>query len=234
MSKQLLFFLLFPILLIFSMDVHGDDQERARNNMVRQQIQGRGIRHQATLDAMRNVPRHLYVPHAQRRNAYQDRPLPIGFGQTISQPYIVAYMTEIVNPKPGDRMLEIGTGSGYQAAVLAEIIDEVYTIEIVRQLGEQAKRKLEAQYNNVFVKIADGYHGWEEKAPFDAIVVTAAAEYIPPPLVEQLKEGGRMIIPVGSPFQVQQLMLIEKSKSGEISTQSLMPVRFVPFEREQE
>ncbi len=232
MKKQLIILLMFPLLLVLSTDVHGDDQERARNSMVRQQIQGRGIRHQATLDAMRNIPRHLYVPFPQRRNAYEDRPLPIGYGQTISQPYIVAYMTEIVDPKPGDKMLEIGTGSGYQAAVLAEIIEEVYTIEIVRPLGEQAKRMLDAQYDNVFVKIADGYHGWSEHAPFDAIVVTAAAEYIPPPLVEQLKEGGRMIIPVGSPFQIQQLMLVEKGKDGEISTRSLMPVRFVPFERE--
>ena len=232
MSKQLLFFLTFPILLILSLDVNADDHKRERNNMVRQQIQARDIRHRATLDAMRNVPRHLYVPYAQRRHAYQDRPLPIGYGQTISQPYIVAFMTEIVDPKPGDKMLEIGTGSGYQAAVLAEIIDEVYTIEIVRPLGEQAKRLLNTQYDNVFVKIADGYHGWAEHAPFDAIVVTAAAEYIPPPLVEQLKKGGRMIIPVGSPFQVQQLMLVEKGKDGEISTRSLMPVRFVPFERE--
>ncbi len=232
MNQQLLIFLMFPLLLILSKDVYGDDKARERNNMVRQQIQGRGIRHQATLDAMRNVPRHLYVPYAQRRNAYQDRPLPIGYGQTISQPYIVAYMTEIVDPKPGDKMLEIGTGSGYQAAVLAEIIEEIYSIEIVNPLGEQAKRILDAQYDNVFVKLADGYHGWDEHAPFDAIVVTAAAEYIPPPLVEQLKEGGRMIIPVGSPFQVQQLMLVEKGKDGEISTRSLMPVRFVPFERE--
>ena len=232
MNKQLLFFLMFPILLILSKDVYGDGKERERNNMVRQQIQARDIRHRATLDAMRNVPRHLYVPYAQRRNAYQDRPLPIGYGQTISQPYIVAFMTEIVDPKPGDKMLEIGTGSGYQAAVLAEIIKEVYTIEIVRPLGEQAKRILDTQYDNVFVKIADGYHGWAEHAPFDAIVVTAAAEYIPPPLVEQLKEGGRMIIPVGSPFQVQQLMLVERGKDGEVSTRSLMPVRFVPFERE--
>ncbi len=232
MSKQLLFSLMFPILLILSIDVYADDQERARNSMVRQQIQARGIGHQATLDAMRNVPRHLYVPFPQRRNAYDDRPLPIGYGQTISQPYIVAFMTEIVDPKPDDKMLEIGTGSGYQAAVLAEIIEEVYTIEIIRPLGEQAKRILDVQYDNVYVKIADGYHGWAEHAPFDAIVVTAAAEYIPPPLVEQLKEGGRMIIPVGSPFQVQQLMLVEKGKDGEISTRSLMPVRFVPFERE--
>lgn len=227
-------FFLAVFLLSVSHVAYADDFERERNSMVRTQLQARGINDRATLNAMRAVPRHLYVPYAQRRNAYQDRPLPIGYGQTISQPYIVAYMTEIVRPKPTDVMLEIGTGSGYQAAVLAEIIDQVYTIEIVRPLGEQAKRKLEAQYDNVHVKIADGYHGWEAHGPYDAIVVTAAAEYIPPPLVEQLKEGGRMIIPVGSPFHVQQLMLVEKKPDGGITTRSLMPVRFVPFEREKE
>ncbi len=226
---------IFAVLIfVFVIQAFADDFERERNSMVRTQIHARGIRDQGTLEAMRTVPRHLYVPFAQRRNAYQDRPLPIGYGQTISQPYIVAYMTEIVNPKPEHRMLEIGTGSGYQAAILAEIIETVYTIEIVRPLGEQAKRLLENQYDNVHVKIADGYHGWSEHAPFDAIVVTAAAEYIPPPLVEQLKEGGKMIIPVGSPFQVQQLMLVEKNEGGQISTRSLMPVRFVPFERSEE
>lgn len=199
--------------------------------MVRSQLRARGIADQATLHAMGSVPRHLYVPHAQQRFAYHDRPLPIGHGQTISQPYMVAYMTEIIRPKEDHRALEIGTGSGYQAAILAEIMDQVYTIEIVEPLGRQAARKLEAQYDNVHVKIADGYYGWEEHAPFDAIVVTAAAEYIPPPLVEQLREGGRMIIPVGSPFQVQQLMLVEKKEGGELSTRSLMPVRFVPFTR---
>jgi len=199
--------------------------------MVREQIQGRGVDDPATLNAMRRVPRHLYVPVSQRRFAYQDRPLPIGYGQTISQPFMVAYMTQIINPRPDHRVLEIGTGSGYQAAILAEIIDGVYTIEIVSELGQQARRKLEAQYDNVHVKIADGYHGWEEHAPFDAIVVTAASEYIPPPLIRQLREGGRMIIPVGSPYQMQQLMLVEKKEGGDITTRSLMPVRFVPFER---
>ncbi len=225
-------FLPLALLLLFPFQGHSDDFEADREAMVRTQIRARGISDNATLDAMRAVPRHLYVPNVQRRNAYQDRPLPIGYGQTISQPYIVAYMTEIIEPQPSHKVLEIGTGSGYQAAVLAEIIDEVYTIEIIRPLGEQAEQKLNAQYDNVYVKIADGYYGWEEHGPFDAIVVTAAAEYIPPPLVEQLKEGGRMIIPVGSPFQMQQLMLVTKGEEGEISTRSLMPVRFVPFERE--
>ncbi len=229
MNRAIVFFLL--ALLFIPWLAFADEFERDRRNMVRSQIRARGIRDNATLEAMRNVPRHLYVPAVQRRYAYQDRPLPIGYGQTISQPYIVAYMTEIIRPDENSKVLEIGTGSGYQAAVLAEIVDQVYTIEIVRPLGEQARRKLKAQYGNVHVKIADGYHGWEKHAPFDAIVVTAAAEYIPPPLVEQLKDGGRMIIPVGSPFQMQLLMLVEKKGDGEITTRSLMPVRFVPFER---
>jgi protein-L-isoaspartate(D-aspartate) O-methyltransferase len=219
--------LLFSFLLVFTI-VFAQDFRRERNMMVESQIRARGISDANTLRAMRNVPRHLYIPYNQRNSAYDDRPLPIGYGQTISQPYIVAYMTEIINPTSGQKVLEIGTGSGYQAAVLAEIVDHVYTIEIVKPLGETAKTALVQNYNNVSVKIGDGYYGWEEHAPFDAIVVTAAAEYIPPPLIEQLKDGGRMVIPVGSPFRVQQLMLIEK-KNGQISSRSLMPVRFVPF-----
>jgi protein-L-isoaspartate(D-aspartate) O-methyltransferase len=227
---------LFLISLLYfsgspSSNAQSDIFERDRRDMVSSQIQARGISHRLTLEAMRNVPRHLYVPIGQRRFAYQDRPLPIGYGQTISQPYIVAYMTEIIKPSPDHKVLEIGTGSGYQAAVLAEIVDQVYTIEIVSDLGNTAKAILEDHYNNVHVKIADGYYGWEEHAPFDAIVVTAAAEYIPPPLIEQLKDGGKMIIPVGSPFQVQHLMLVEK-RGEKITTRSLMPVRFVPFTRE--
>lgn len=204
------------------------DYERQRQHMVDAQIRGRGINDRATLRAMRAVPRHLYVPADQRAFAYSDRPLPIGYGQTISQPYIVAYMTEIIKPRKDFKVLEIGTGSGYQAAILAEIVDHVYTIEIVEPLGKTAGELLMRKYDNVSVKIADGYYGWEEHAPFDAIVVTAAAEHIPPPLIEQLKDGGRMIIPVGSPFRVQQLMLIEK-KGESITSRSLMPVRFVPF-----
>lgn len=208
--------------------LHAQNEQRQRAEMVESQIRSRGITHRSTLQAMNTVPRHLYVPTAQQRYAYDDRPLPIGWGQTISQPYIVAYMTEMIQPLSTFRVLEIGTGSGYQAAVLAEIVDQVFTIEIVEPLGLQAKELLEKNYRNVYVKIADGYHGWEENGPYDAIIVTAAAEYIPPPLIEQLKEGGRMIIPVGSPFRVQQLMLLEK-KDGRISSRSLMPVRFVPF-----
>ena len=217
-------------LTLVSFPLQGSERQRERNRMVRTQLEGRGISHQATLEAMRQVPRHIYVPAAQQRSAYDDRPLPIGYGQTISQPYIVAYMTEIIQPGPEQKVLEIGTGSGYQAAVLAEIVDQVYTIEIVPGLGRQAEEVLQRHYDNVHVKIADGYHGWEAHAPFDAIVVTAATEHIPPPLIAQLKDGGRMIIPVGSPFMVQQLMLVEK-KDGDITTRSLMPVRFVPFRR---
>ena len=220
--------LIILVFLVLSFSAIGQNFDRLRTDMVETQIRNRGIRDAATLRAMRQVPRHLYIPENQQRWAYDDRPLPIGYGQTISQPYIVGYMTEIIKPKKEFRVLEIGTGSGYQAAVLAEIVDHVYTIEIVEPLGLRAKEVLDQNYSNVSVKIADGYYGWEEYAPFDAIVVTAAAEYIPPPLIEQLKDGGRMIIPVGSPFRVQQLMLVEK-KGERISSRSLMPVRFVPF-----
>jgi protein-L-isoaspartate(D-aspartate) O-methyltransferase len=177
------------------------------------------------------VQRHRFVPPTYVSNAYDDRPLPIGYGQTISQPYIVASMTESIRPRPEHRVLEIGTGSGYQAAILAAIVRNVYTVEIIPELGGTAGDRLRnLGYKNVEVRIADGYDGWPEQAPFDAIVVTAAAEYIPPPLLKQLKEGGRMIIPVGAPFFTQMLMLVEK-KGGEITTRQLMPVMFVPFRR---
>jgi protein-L-isoaspartate(D-aspartate) O-methyltransferase len=180
---------------------------------------------------MRSVLRHRFVPPERSGDAYDDRPLPIGYGQTISQPYIVAYMTEMVRPRKGFRVLEIGTGSGYQAAVLAEIVDTVYTIEIVTELEREAtERLMTLGYSNIRIKNADGYYGWPEYGPFDAIVVTAAAEHIPPPLIAQLKDGGTMVIPVGSPFLVQTLMLVEK-RGGKITTRSLMPVRFVPLTR---
>lgn len=215
---------LLPLLLM-------QDYKQLREEMVKIQIAGRGVKDSATLAALRKVSRHSFVPTDQVNNAYEDRPLPIGYGQTISQPYIVAYMTEIIKPKPGQKVLEIGTGSGYQAAVLAEIVSKVYTIEIVEELGKQATTRLKnLNYKNIEVKTADGYHGWKEHAPFDAIVVTAAAEYIPTPLKEQLKDGGRMIIPVGSPYMTQQLMLIEKT-GDKFRTSSMMPVRFVPFKR---
>lgn len=212
-----------------SAQTRGFDQEREQ--MVAQQIQRRGITHAGTLKAMRKVERHLFVQRADRAMAYDDHPIPIGYGQTISQPYIVALMTEIIQPEKAHRVLEIGTGSGYQAAVLAEIVDSVYTIEIVKELHMEAEHRLRTLgYGNVLVRNADGYFGWDEYGPFDAIVVTAAAEYVPPPLIKQLKEGGKMIIPIGSPFLVQELMLIE-IKDGRVRTRKLMPVRFVPFKR---
>ena len=210
-----------------------DKFEKKRYEMVDRQIKGRGIRDRKILDVMSTVPRHLFVPRYLRWRAYVDGPLPIGHGQTISQPYIVAYMTDILQIQPEHRILEIGTGSGYQAAVLAELTDQVYTIEIIPELAKSAGKKLKKTgYGSVHTRQGDGYHGWPDAAPFDGIVVTAAAEFIPPPLLLQLAEGGRMIIPVGSPFFVQHLMLVEK-KQGEITTRSLMPVRFVPFRRSQ-
>jgi protein-L-isoaspartate(D-aspartate) O-methyltransferase len=208
-----------------------DPYKNNREKMVKQQIEDRDIKDEAVLKAMRSVKRHLFVPQGNISEAYSDRPLPIGFGQTISQPYMVAYMTEVLQPKPGFKVLEIGTGSGYQAAVLAEIVREMYTVEIIPELGNTANERLKKLgYKNIFVKVADGYDGWKEHAPYDAIVVTAAAEYIPPPLVEQLKENGKMVIPVGSPFMTQMLMLVEK-RGSKIITKSLIPVAFVPFTR---
>jgi protein-L-isoaspartate(D-aspartate) O-methyltransferase len=220
------------LLLSLWLTVKGATQEEEkRQQMVKTQIERRGINHAATLKALRAVPRHLFVPPEGVAQAYDDRPLPIGYGQTISQPYIVAYMTETVQPRAGMRVLEIGTGSGYQAAVLAEAGCQVYTIEIVDALANGARERLKKlNYKNIEVKNGDGYHGWKEQAPFDAIIVTAAAEHIPPPLTEQLKEGGRMIIPVGSPFMTQTLMLVQKA-GGKLRTSSLLPVRFVPFTR---
>lgn len=200
--------------------------------MVRNQLQQRGITHQPTLDAMSKVPRHEYVPEQYRPLAYEDRPLPVGFGQTISQPFIVAYMTQVIDPDPGDKVLEIGTGSGYQAAVLAEIVDHVYSIEIIPGLASRAQQILSEQYSNITLKQGDGYQGWEEHAPFDAIIVTAAPEEIPPPLIAQLKEGGRMVIPTGAAGAIQELILVEKN-NGRINQRRLMPVRFVPFLRDQ-
>lgn len=222
---------LIATILFAGVSCTGDSFETKRQRMVRTQIERMGIADKSTLKAMGSVKRHLFVPKRLERHAYDDRPLPIGYGQTISQPYIVAYMTGIIHPKPDYRVLEIGTGSGYQAAVLAEIIKEVYTIEIIPELGRSSKDRLKRLgYDNVATRIADGYYGWKERAPFDAIIVTAAAEFIPPPLIEQLKDGGKMVIPVGSPFLVQTLMLVEKD-GKKVKTTSLMPVRFVPFRR---
>jgi protein-L-isoaspartate(D-aspartate) O-methyltransferase len=184
----------------------------------------------AVLEAMATVPRHALVPERVQDVAYENRPVPIGHGQTISQPYIVAVMTDLLKPAPTDRVLEVGTGSGYQAAILAELVERVFTIEIIEPLGGLARRNLQQLgYRNIEVRIGDGYYGWEEQAPFDAIVVTAAASHIPPPLIEQLKPGGRLVIPVGSRFMVQQLVLVEKNDGGEVTTRQILPVRFVPL-----
>ena len=182
------------------------------------------------LDVMRQVPRHEFVPEPLRGHAYENRPLPIGHGQTISQPYIVAIMTDLLRLQPDDVVFELGTGSGYQAAVLASLVNHVYSVEIIADLGQRAEQTLKRLgYDNIATRVGDGYHGWVEQAPFDAIIVTAAGDHIPPPLVQQLKPGGRMIMPVGSPFLTQQLVLIEKQPNGAIITRALLPVRFVPL-----
>jgi protein-L-isoaspartate(D-aspartate) O-methyltransferase len=200
-----------------------------RRLMVKRDIAGRGISDQSILDAMLKVPRHLMVPRDLRNRAYADHPLPIAEGQTISQPYVVALMTEALELKPGDRVLEIGTGSGYQAAVLAEIVDQVYSIEIRKKLADSARRTLKKLgYENVEVKYGDGYFGWEEQAPFDAIIITAAANHIPPPLIKQLKEGGTLILPLGSTVYYQMLTLVTK-KEGQIVVRQTDSVRFVPM-----
>ena len=182
------------------------------------------------MEAMRRVPRHEFVKSSLRSLAYTNRPLPIGHGQTISQPYLVAVMTDLLKPVANARVLEIGTGSGYQAAVLAEMVAEVYTMEIIEPLGIAAQERLgRLGYSNVKVRIADGYYGWEELAPFDAIIVTAAASHIPPPLIHQLSAGGRMVIPVGSPFMIQQLLVVDKDREGKLGTRQVLPVVFVPL-----
>ena len=182
------------------------------------------------LAALGRVERHLFVPPEQARYAYENRPLPIGHGQTISQPYIVALMTDLLEPDENDVVLEVGTGSGYQAAVLAELVDHVYSIEIIEALAESARARLaHLGYDNVTTKLGDGYYGWEEHAPFDSIIVTAAASHVPPPLIEQLKPGGRMVIPVGGRFMTQLLLLLEKGDDGEIVTRQIGAVRFVPL-----
>lgn len=197
--------------------------------MVEKDIKGRGVKDKRVLDAMLKIQRHLFVDEHLRSQAYADHPLPIGEGQTISQPYVVALMTEELMLKPTDRVLEIGTGSGYQAAVLAEIVKEVYTIEIRKSLADMSAKRLEViGYKNVRVKHADGYFGWEEHAPFDGIIITAAANHIPPPLIKQLKEGGRLIIPLGSTIFYQELTLLSKKK-GELDVKQMGPVAFVPM-----
>lgn len=217
------------------------DQAPLREEMVRtieqharytSDIVGEGGISPQVLDVMRIVKRHLFIPERWIPLAYDDRPVKIGYGQTISQPFVVALMTHLLEPEPDDAVLEIGTGSGYQAAVLSPLVGKVCTIEIISELGEAAAQRLAVLgYDNVETKVADGYHGWSECGPFDGIVVTAVADHVPPPLVDQLKLGGRMVIPVGGMFSTQHLTLIEKTESGEILTRQLLPVRFVPFRR---
>jgi len=214
----------------FNSPANQNDFAALRHQMVREQIAGpgRGITNASVLTALDKVPRHEFMPAVQRPHAYEDRPLPIGHGQTISQPFIVALMTDKLEPRPTDRVLEIGTGSGYQAAVLAEIVREVYTIEIIAPLAERAATDLKRLgYTNIFVRTGDGYQGWPEAAPFDAIIVTCAPEQIPQPLAEQLKDGGRMIIPIGSRHD-QQLVLLHK-RGNHLEQSAVIPVRFVPM-----
>ena len=217
--------------------LHGQDFRKdkyflQRKTMVEQQIKERGIHNTKVLGALMDVQRHKFVPDEYKNFAYDDRPLPIGYNQTISQPYIVAYMTEILNPDPTKKVLEIGTGSGYQAAILSLLYKEVYTIEIIAPLGEKAKKVFaEEGYSNIKAKIGDGYQGWKEYAPFDAIIVTCAPANIPKSLVQQLAEGGKMIIPVGKPNN-QILYLLEK-RGGKIQKTATLSVQFVPMVREQ-
>jgi protein-L-isoaspartate(D-aspartate) O-methyltransferase len=215
----------------------GDDFEEQRQTLVNElETYGAYIGNSReafrddVLNAILTVPRHELVPERQVRYAYENRPLPIGHGQTISQPYIVALMTQLLEPESGDVVLEVGTGSGYQAAVLAELVKTLYSIEIIRPLAERAAADLERlDFANVVTRLGDGYHGWPEHAPFDGIVVTAAASHVPPPLVQQLKPGGRIVIPVGSAFMTQQLLLVEKTADGDVVTRQIAAVRFVPL-----
>ena len=210
-----------------------NERQEERNRMVTEEIQKspyNPVRNEKVLNAMRSVPRHLFIPERYRRQAYGNHPLPIGYGQTISQPLIVAHMTELLEIKPGDKILEIGTGSGYQAAILSELTPNVYSIEIVTELGEQARNLfMELGYRSIQVKIGDGYEGWQEHAPFDGIIVTCAPEEIPDPLIQQLGQGGKIVIPVGKEGQTQMLVVVEKNARGELKRKAQYPVVFVPM-----
>lgn len=246
MKKSLPLFIIIVLLILFAayyyedkemMEETGDKDfsedlefKDLRNKLVEKQLKTRDITDKKVLEVMAKVSRHKFAPEGPfKALAYEDRPLPIGYGQTISQPYIVALMTQSLKLDKDDKVLEIGSGSGYQAAVLAEIVKEVYTIEIIDELAKRAEKTLEEQdYNNVFVKNADGYYGWPEKAKFDAVIVTAAANHIPPPLIEQMKDGGKLIIPLGDTLQFQTLTLV--SKNGEdLEAHYITGVRFVPL-----
>jgi protein-L-isoaspartate(D-aspartate) O-methyltransferase len=238
MRQIIALFLLFTTVSLLG-DTRDAYYEKSRKEMVRtikREVEktrgylGREKLGQNVIDAMGRVKRHAFVPSKSRKYAYENRPLPIGYGQTISQPYIVAIMTDLLDLNSSDRVLEIGTGSGYQAAVLAEIVKEVYSVEVIRELGISANKRLNALgYKNIKTRIGDGYYGWEAHAPYDAIIVTAVAGAIPLPLLKQLKPGGKMIIPVKSYFQVQHLILIDKDENGAITTRQILPVRFVPL-----
>ncbi len=212
-----------------------DPWAAARERMVAEQVAARGVSDAGVLAAMRAVPRHLFVPAGEIDHAYEDRPLPIGYGQTISQPYIVALMTALARPQPGHRVLEVGTGSGYQAAILSRVTGRVFSVEIVEaRAHESADRLARLGYDNVTVRAGDGYLGWPEQSPFDAILVTAAPDHVPPALVAQLKPGGRLVIPVGAVYDVQELQLIEKDQAGRVRTHYVTSVRFVPLTRKKQ
>lgn len=228
-----------PILLgvltiaLSTLVVAGESYRERRMQMVTAQIAARGVEDPTVLRAMRSVHRHRFVPEPLRDQAYTDRPLPIGREQTISQPYIVAFMTEALDLRPHHRVYELGTGSGYQAAVLAEIVDEVYTVEIVSELARRARTTLEELgYENVHVRAGDGWAGWSEAAPFDRVIVTAAAPELPQTLLDQLVAGGKMILPLGPDGGAQELILVEKTEDGRVKTRELLPVRFVPVTRD--
>ena len=240
MQRALLFFHIGLLLLVIGSNAIGFDQyEDARRRMVKAieadvretsfYINKKSL-DRRVMSVMGKVERHKFVPPSEQSWAYANQPLPIGHGQTISQPYIVALMTDLISVDPGDRVLEIGTGSGYQAAVLADMGAQVFTIEIIGPLAKKASERLaDLGYTQVRTRQGDGYYGWEDEAPFDAIIVTAAADHVPPPLIRQLKPGGVMVIPVGSRFLVQQLVLVSKDSAGSVRTRQMLPVRFVPL-----
>ena len=229
MKWTVLFFLLFSI----SCTQNDPNFDRLRKLMIKNQLQSRGIRDDAVLKVMRSVERHNFVPENYRDRAYSDGPLPIGHGQTISQPYIVAFMTEQLQVSSQHKVLEIGTGSGYQAAILGELAKHVFTIEIIPELAEGAKNILNhLSYKNITVRAGDGYKGWPEEAPFERIMVTAAPTEIPQTLIDQLAPGGRLILPVGAQFLVQYLWVIEKDDQGTVTKEKILPVRFVPMVKE--
>lgn len=231
MRGKVLISLFIMVSLVFLLGVEEERYlKEAREKMV-ELIKSRRIKDERVISAMLKVPRHLFVDKSQWGSAYDDRPLPIGFGQTISQPYIVALMTESLEIKKSEKVLEIGTGSGYQSAILAELTDKVYSVEIIEELGKRADRVLKSLGYKVRIKIGDGYNGWEEYAPFDAIIVTCAPDHVPPPLIQQLKIGGRMVIPVGPPGLYQTLWLIKKEKEDKLIYKNLGDVLFVPLVR---